>query len=304
MDEYFMDITFLRKKGREEILSFVKRLKKAIYERLGLVCSVGVATSKTWSKLASDLRKPDGELLIMSSDDAAQYLYPLQVDEVWGIGRRRYEHLKKYGILTIADAVNQGKAPFQKLFGEMQGQLFWETVTGRDRAKVLQNEDHVPDEVSYMHTFSDWTDEPDAVKGEIVKAVRKVCYRMRGYRRKARRWGCHIRFQEAHWEGRSFAFNTPGFTNLDDYVLQCCLDEAMYIVKSAIKKGIKIRGIGLHTIEMQKTEQLEIFFREKEQVRHLYRATDCLNNCYGPDTVCKAAVHESVKGNTHFVNRS
>ena len=304
MDEYFMDITFLRKKGRAEILAFVKRLKKAIYNRLGLVCSVGVATSKTWSKLASDLRKPDGELLVMNPDDAAQYLYPLPVDEVWGIGRRRYEHLKKYGILTIADAVKQGKVPFQKLFGEMQGQLFWETVTGRDRAKVLQNEDHVPDEVSYMHTFSDWTDKPDAVKGEIVKAVRKVCYRMRGYRRKARRWGCHIRFQEAHWEGRSFAFTTPGFTNLDDYVLQGCMDEAMHIVKSALKKGIKIRGVGLHTIEMQQTEQLEIFFQEKEQVRHLYRATDCLNNCYGPDTVCKAAVHESVKGNTHFVNRS
>jgi len=304
MDEYFMDITFLKKKGRTQILAFAKELKREIYRDLGLVCSVGVATSKTWSKLASDLRKPDGMLAVLSQDDAAEYLYPLQVDEVWGIGRRRYEHLKRYGIITIADAVKQGKVPFQKLFGEMQGQLFWETVTGRDRARVLLNENHVPDEVSYMHTFSDWTDDPDAVKGEIVKAVRKVCYRMRGYKRKARRWGCHIRYQEAHWEGRSFAFNTPGFTNLDDYVLGHCLPEAMQIVNSALRKGIKIRGIGLHTIEMQQTEQLEIFFREKEEMRHLYRATDCLNNCYGPETVVKAAVHESVKGNTHFVNRS
>lgn len=186
----------------------------------------------------------------------------------------------------------------------MQGQLFWETISGRDKARVLTDEVHIPEEVSYMHTFSDWTVDPNAVKGEIVKAVRKVCYRMRGYKRKARRWGCHIRFQEAHWEGQSVVFNTPGFTNLDDYVLNACLAEAMRIVNSALSKGIKIRGVGLYTIEMQQIEQGELFFQESEQVRHLYRATDCLNNCYGPDTVAKAAIHESVKGNTHFVNRS
>ena len=304
MDEYFMDITFLKGKPRAHLESFARSIKNAIYKNLGLVCSVGIATSKTYSKLASDLRKPDGVMLVLNPDDAAQYIYPLAVDEVWGIGRRRAEHLKKYGILTIADTVRQGKVPFQKLFGEMQGQLFWETVTGRDRARVLQNEQHIPDEVSYMHTFSDWTENPVEVKGEIVKAVRKVCYRMRGYNRKARRWGCHIRYQEAHWEGRSFAFNTAGYTNLDDYVLKECLPQAMQIVNEALRRGIKIRGIGLHTIEMVHTEQMELFFRERDEVRHLYRAADCLNNCYGPDTVTKAAIHESVKGKTHFVNRS
>jgi DNA polymerase IV len=304
MDEYFMDVTFLLKKPRRQLEEFARSLKQEVFGRLGLVCSVGVATSKTYSKLASDLMKPKGLSLILTPDDAAQYIYPLPVDEVWGIGRRRSAHLQKYGIRTISDAVRQGKVPFQKLFGEMQGQLFWETVTGRDRARVLTNEVHIPDEVSYMHTFSDWTVNPVEVRGEIVKAVRKVCYRMRGYRRKARRWGCHIRYQEVHWDGHSFAFRTPGFTNLDDYVLEECLPQAMRVVNSALEKGIKIRGIGLHTIEMQQTEQTELFFTESDQVRHLYRAADCLNNCYGPDTVAKAAIYESVKGKTHFVNRS
>jgi len=304
MDEYFMDITFLLGKPRKQLEAFGHKMKNDIFRQLGLVCSVGIASSKTYSKLASDLKKPKGLSLILTPDDAAQYIYPMPIDEVWGIGRRRYEHLKRYGLLTIADAHKQGPAPFKKLFGEMQGQLFWETVTGRDRAKVLTNEVHIPDEVSYMHTFSDWTDQPTLVKGEIVKAVRKVCYRMRGYKRKARRWSCHIRYQEAHWEGVSFAFTTSGFTNLDDYVLKACLPQAMKLINSAVQKGIKIRGIGLHTIEMQQTEQLEIFFTEEDKMRHLYRAADCLNNCYGPDTVAKAAIHESVKGNTHFVNRS
>lgn len=304
MDEYFMDVSFLSGKPVKQIRAFGKNLQMAIFRQLGLVCSVGIATSKTYSKLASDLKKPKGLSLILTGDDAAQYIYPLPVSEVWGIGRRRSEHLKRYGIHTIADAHRMGPAPFRKLFGEMQGRLFWETVTGRDQARILTNEIHVPDEVSYMHTFSDWTDDPVLVRGEIIKAVRKVCYRMRGYQRKARQWSCHIRYQQAHWEGVSFAFTTPGYTNLDDYVLDACLPGAMHIIKSALQKGIRIRGIGMHTIEMQQTEQLEIFFHEEERIQNLYRAADCLNNCYGPDTVAKAAIHESVKGNTHFVNRS
>lgn len=304
MDEYFLDISFLLGRSTGQIRAFGNRLQTEIFKRLGLVCSVGIATSKTYSKLASDLKKPKGLSLILTGDDAAQYIYPLPVSEVWGIGRRRSEHLKRYGIHTIADVHRMGAAPFRKLFGEMQGQLFWEIITGRDQARVLTSEIHIPDEVSYMHTFSDWTEDPVLVRGEIVKAVRKVCYRMRGYQRKARQWSCHIRYQEAHWEGVSFAFTTDGYTNLDDYVLHACMPGAMNIVNNAIRKGIKIRGIGLHTIEMQQSEQLELFFLEDERVRNLYRATDCLNNCYGPDTVAKAAIHESVKGNTHFVNRS
>ena len=51
---------------------------------------------------------------------------------------------------------------------------------------------------------------------------------------------------------------------------------------------------------MQQTEQIELFFTEDEKVRHLYRATDCLNNCYGPDTVAKAATYEAVKEKRTF----
>ncbi|MEX0769379.1 MAG: DNA polymerase IV [Balneolaceae bacterium] len=304
MDEYFMDVTFLLGKSRQALTGFVQKLKQEIYDELGLVCSVGVATSKTYAKLASGLRKPDGLLMILNPDDAAEHLFSLPLDEVWGIGSRRYRKLRGYGIHTIADAHREGPAPFRKLFGEMQGQLFFETVTGRDKAKVLNNENHVPDEVSYMHTFSDWTRNTEQIKGEVVKAVRKVCYRMRGYERKARRWGCHIRYQDVEWDGVSFAFNTPGYTNLDDYVLSACLPKAMEGVQAALRKGHTIRGIGLYTIEMKHTDQLEIFFREDHRMKNLYRATDCLNNFYGTDTVTKAAVKNGVPGKTHFVNRS
>ncbi|MEX2600756.1 MAG: DNA polymerase IV [Balneolaceae bacterium] len=304
MDEYFMDITFLRKEGRSEISRYVQRLKQQIYRELGLVASVGVADSKTYAKLASSLRKPDGMMILLTPDDAAQHLFSLPLDKVWGIGSRRYRKLTWRGITTIAEAHKAGPAPFRAIFGQMQGQLFYEIVTGQDRARVLDNDDHIPDEVSYMHTFSDWTTNTEQVRGEIVKAVRKVCYRLRGYGRRARRWGCHIRYQNDKWEGTTFAFGTPGYTNLDDYVLQECMPRALQVIRKALQHGEKIRGIGFHTIEMAKTDQIDLFFTEDDRMRRLYRATDCINNLFGADTVLKAAVRESVPGKTHFVSRS
>jgi DNA polymerase IV len=303
MDEYFMDLTFMVGSKPEEITAFVHKLKKTVYDDLGLVCSVGVAYSKTYAKLASDLKKPNGFILIQHPDDAAQHLFPLKLDEVWGIGSRRYKRLLEEGLITIADAFRLGPAPFKRLFGEMQGKLFHEIVTGQDKARILDNEHHVPDEVSYMHTFSNWTVNPDEVEGEVIKAIRRVCYRLRGYRRKARKWACHIRFQDVRWQGQSFAFATAGFTNLDKYVSDALLPQVMYRVNMALKQGHKIRGIGLHTIEMLQMDQLELFFEEDDRFRNLSRAADCINNTYGIDTIDFAAAQNGVKGNTHFVKR-
>ena len=304
MDEYFMDVTFLLRRGREEMENYIKRLKAEIYRKLGLVASVGIATSKTYAKLASDLRKPNGMMVLLTPDDAAEHLFPLPLDEVWGIGSRRYRKLLQRGVRTIGDSHKVGPCVFPKVFGTMQGQLFFEIVTGRDRARILDDEHHVPEEISYMHTFSDWTVDLPQVKGEIVKAVRQVCYRLRGYDRKARQWGCHIRYQGEVRRGFSFAFSTPGFTNLDDYVLRACLPVAMQRTESAVRQGEKIRGVGLHTIEMQEIHQKEIFFTEDEGMKMLYMAADCVNNTYGRDTVLKASLKEDVPGKTHFVSRN
>lgn len=304
MDEYFMDITFMLKRPRAEIAAYGQQLKNAIYRKLGLVCSVGIATSKTYAKLASGRRKPDGLLLILNPDDTAEHLFSLSLKKVWGIGSRRYAKLQKYGLQTIADAFKSGAGPFQKLFGEMHGQLFYEIVTGRDRAKVLDNANHVPDEVSYMHTFSDWTTDVDQVKGEISRAVRNVCYRLRGYSRRARKWGFHLRYQDAKWQGDTVVFITDGYTNLDDYVLAKCLPIAGNLMKAALRRGERFRGVGIHTIEMTHSNQVELFFQENMDIRRLYQAVDLVNNTYGKNTIDRAASLNAVPGKTHFVERS
>ncbi len=303
MDEYFMDITFKWKEGEEAIRRMARRLKDALYHRTRLAASVGIAYSKTYAKLTSDLKKPDGLALVLDEQRAADLIYPLPLDEVWGIGRRRYEKLQSRGLQTIRDAVDRGPAPFQDLFGRYFGKMLHETATGKERARVLQNRDHVPEEVSYMHTFSDWTDDPEEVRGEIVKAIRQLCYRMRGYDRRSRKYVCYVRFQDEAWKGVSFVFNTDGYTNLDDYVARACLDKGMPLVRRYVGEGHTIRGIGLNTVNLDATNQLEIFFSEDKKVRNLYYAQDKINNRYGLDTIMQASLKYDVPGQPHFLER-
>ena len=303
-DESFLSLDHLKDPDRETLLNLGTSLKNEIYKEIQLVTSIGIADSKTYAKLASDLKKPDGLIVLRNKEDTEKLLYPLPVGEVWGIGRKRNQKLQNAGIHTIADAVREGPGVFKNLFGSFFGQMLWETVTGKDCAMVMETEEHVPQDVSYMHTFSSWVDDPEQVRGELIKAVRQLCYRMRGYRRRAQFFKGYIRFQDTTWRGSKFQFQTPGPTNLDDYVCSPCLKSAMPLISRFLSEGHRIRGIGMSTQELTNTLQLELFFRESEKQQNLYCAIDQICNSHGLEILQPAGVFNATPGKTHFLERS
>lgn len=304
MDESFLDLTHLLGRTRHELEDWGKSLQADVYRRLRLVCSVGISYSKTYAKLASDLHKPKGLSLVLDETDTRQLFHPLSLKEVWGIGSRRFAKLQTAGLKTISDAFERGAGPFRQLFGEYFGQMLWETVTGKDCAKVADPANHIPKEIGYMHTFSDFTTEAHKVQGEMVKAVSQLCYRMRGYGRRAESFHGYIRFQDEIWSGVSFGFQTIGLTNLDHYICAACLEAGMPLVRRFLVEGHRIRGIGLNTVAMQDIRQLELFFQEEEQLRGLWYAVDRVNNHFGQGTLGPAGLKLDVEGKTHFLDRS
>lgn len=304
MDEYFLDLSFFKNWSRNDLRDLGIKLKNKIYKDTQLICSVGISYSKTYAKLASDLQKPDGLSLILDEGDANNWIYPLSIGEVWGIGRKRRKKLESAGIKTIQDAITKGRRPFQKLFGDYFGNMLYDSASGKDCAKVMEEtEEHIPKGVSYMHTFSEWTLDPERVKGEIIRALRQLCYRMRGYNSRAEQFSGYIRFQDDYWRGISFEFHTPGMTNLEDYIQPACLDSAMPLVRRFLKEGHRVRGIGLHTIAMTQSRQVELFFQEDYKKSQLAYAIDKINNKFGIKTLVPASSLVHVEGNTHFLER-
>jgi len=304
MDEMFLDITWKRNESHEQLVELGWDVKEAIREETGLYCSVGISTSKTYSKLASDLEKPNGLTVLNKQKEIEEKIWPLPLDEVWGIGRRRYAKLKLQGLYTIKDGIERGYPAFQKIFGQYFGKILWMTVAGKDQAVVMDQSDYVPERVSYGHTFSTWTHDPWKVAGEFAKATKQVCYRLRGYGKKSDKFFGNVRYQGPEKEGFSFTFRAPGYTNLDDYVLRSCLEKVMPMLFYYKEKGRRFRAIMLGTTELNMTTQAELFFQEDAGMRRRCKAMDYLNNRFGIDTIKTGISHLDVKGNTHFKERS
>src|SRR5699024_5082196 len=108
MDEYFLDISWKQNQSYKQLVEFGWAIKQALLEETSLHCSIGIAPSKTYAKLASDLEKPDGLTVLTQQKDIQEKIWPLPLDEVWGIGRRRYAKLRKYGLYTIEEAIERG----------------------------------------------------------------------------------------------------------------------------------------------------------------------------------------------------
>lgn len=304
MDEYFIDLNFLKDDSRAHIRDYCRALKQRLYQELHLVCSVGVARSKTYAKLASDLQKPDGLAVIYDEEDARQRIHPLDLDEVWGIGNRRYAKLKAKGLHTIADGIRQGYPLFQRQFGQYFGKIVYEMIAGKDRARVLTEEPPPPELLNYMHTFSTWTRSRDRMAGEIMKGINQLSYRMRGYNVKADQYFCYLRVQDQQWSGPKFRFNTPGRTNLDDYIYGACIRKAVPVFDRLLQNGFTLRGIGLGTVSLDRAGQQELFFSEDDRMRRFYLAQDAINNAYGKGTIQKASMKYGVQGKTHFLDKN
>ncbi len=304
MDEYFLDINFLKNKPVSVIRDYGHTLARHILKETNLVCSIGISYSKTYSKLASDLEKPNGLTLILDENDARERIWPLSLNEVWGIGRRRFIRLQKQGLKTIRDGIDRGYHIFQKEFGAYFGKLVYEMIAGKDRAKVLVPGVTVPEQLNYMHTFSDKTKDADKVESEILKGIAQLCYRMRGYNVRSERYYAYLRIQDAGHKGMSFMFNTEGKTNLDDYILYECMKVARPLIEKILAQGDALRGIGIGTLDLDQSDQLELFFQEESNRRQLYLTEDKVNNLYGKKTVFKAVELCDVGGKTHFLERS
>jgi DNA polymerase-4 len=304
MDEFFMDITWKLDESYQQLIEFGWAIKEAIEDDTQLKCSIGISTSKTYSKLASDLEKPDGLTVLTDKEDIKEKIWTLPLDKVWGIGPRRYQKIKGREISTIGEAIERGYPLFQKLFGKYFGKMLWETAAGKDRAVVSDDTEYIPERVSYGHTFSTWTRDPWKVAAEFAKATKQVCYRLRGYGKKSDKFFGTVRYQGPEKDGFSFTFRAPGLTNLDDYVLRSCLEKVMPMLFYCQKQGKKFRAIMLGTTELCMTTQMELFFQENPRLQRMHQAMDYINNRFGMDTIDHGLSQFDVKGNTHFKERS
>lgn len=139
IDEAYLDCTLRNGLGAPEDLAM--EIKHTIKEKCGLLCSIGVTSTKSSAKIASDYNKPDG-LTVVYPYNLVKFLEPLEVYKVAGIGPKTHERLKEMGIYTLGQLAQSDVKELIEKFG-VNGQWMWDVSNGRDEGLVIPRGDHI-----------------------------------------------------------------------------------------------------------------------------------------------------------------
>ena len=175
IDEAFLDVSGSgRAFGTGEEIA--RRLKEAIRREIQLTASVGVATSKLVAKVASDMRKPDGLVVVPPGTEAA-FLAPLPVRRLWGVGPKMEELLARLGVQTIGDLVAVDAKRLGRRLGT-HGHDLLVLAKGLDEREVV-SESAEARSLGQEHTYDQDTDDPPDTMAAIKPAVSAASARAR-----------------------------------------------------------------------------------------------------------------------------
>jgi DNA polymerase IV (DinB-like DNA polymerase) len=134
IDEAFMDISE-KVSSFDEAVAMASKVKQEIRERTKLTCSVGIAQNKSIAKIASDHRKPDG-LTAVPPESAKEFLDPLPVSKISGVGKKTSDVLKRMGMNTIGELAAAPPGKLVEFFGKW-GTRLWQVANGIDDEEVV-----------------------------------------------------------------------------------------------------------------------------------------------------------------------
>ena len=175
IDEAFLDVT-----GSRELFgdgpTIARAIKDAVREEVQLTISVGVATTKLVAKIASDLDKPDGLVVVAPGEEAA-FLAPLEIGRLWGVGEKTATVLREYGVRTIGDLAALPEDLIERRFGK-DGPMLVDRARGLDADRVV-GEREAAKSVGHEHTFDVDTSDREVDRADPARAGRGRTGRLR-----------------------------------------------------------------------------------------------------------------------------
>jgi DNA polymerase-4 len=175
IDEAFLDVAWARRLLGSP-WEIGTALRKRVFDETGLTCSIGVATTKFIAKLASGLAKPDG-LLVVPGDGTLDFLHPLPIGALWGVGAKTAEQLERLGLRTVGDVAATPLATLTKAVGAAAGAKLHELSWARDPRSVTtaREEKSVGHEVTFEFDVTD----PAVLRRELLRMSDQVAVRLR-----------------------------------------------------------------------------------------------------------------------------
>lgn len=255
LDEAFLDIT-----GAQRLLGTPRQIgqaiRKKVYDECGITCSVGIAPNKFIAKLASGHCKPNG-LLEIQEDRIINFLHPLPVSDLWGVGPKTAEQLQRLGLKTVSDIANTPLETLKRALGPATGEHLYELSWGRDERDVIPDE---PDQsISAAETFSYDIEDPELILQEYLRLTEKASARLRERELFAKTISIKVRFSDFSTITRSKTLPLPISSTQEIYQVV----KELYLALKLERARLRLVGVSLENLREDAPQQLMLGQREK-----------------------------------------
>jgi DNA polymerase-4 len=279
LDEAYVDLT-----GTERLfgppVKTARLIQRRVAEELRLSISVGMATNKLVAKVASDYRKPAGFTAIPPGREA-EFLAPLPVEKLPGVGPALLGQLHDRGVATVGDLARVPPHLLRLSFGEW-GELLAHRARGEDLRRVTPREE--VKSISREHTFEEDVSDVSQLESTLVSLTEDVCRRLRRKRLEARTVTVKIRYSD-------FVTHTCSHTlsrSLD--VDEIFFEEVLALFRQGRRRRYHLRlvGVGLSNL-VPRAWQDDLFDQELPLLRELDLKLDAIREKYGNEAVRRGA---------------
>jgi DNA polymerase IV len=284
LDEAFLDISgSIRRLGRPAGIG--ELIRASIRDQQGITCSVGVANCKFVAKLASSLCKPDG-LLVVPDDQVLDFLHPLPVATLWGVGEQTGQVLAGLGLRTVGDIAHTPLAVLQRELGQAVGSHLSALAWGRDDRPVIPGS--TDKSVGAEETFATDVDDPQVIRRELLRLSGRTARSLRASGSVARTVVVKLRLANFTTITRSRTLPEPTDVARKIYVTACDLYAAAGLDSRARLRLVGVRAAGLIPAARSATQLA--FGEPPVSWRDAERAVDRIAGRFGPDTIRPAVL--------------
>jgi DNA polymerase-4 len=256
LDEAFLDVSGAgRRLG--DAAEIGEYLRARVFDEQGITCSVGVAGTKFVAKLASTHAKPDG-LLVVRPPEVMDFLHPLPVGALWGVGPKTEEQLLRLGLRTVGDLAHVPAKTLQRGLGAAVGAHLHELSWGRDPRRVVPDEPEKS--AGHEETFGTDVDDPAVIHRELLLLSERTAGRLRSGGWLARTVSIKVRFADFATITRSRTLDVPTDVGQELY------DTARGLFDALALDRARIRLVGVRAERLVEAgtapQQLELGARE------------------------------------------
>ena len=279
LDEAFLDVTASSKLfgSAEEI---AVKVRQQVFQETGLTVSAGIASTKLVANIASDMNKPDG-LTIVPPGGESEFLAPLPIKRLWGVGRKTQESLVLLGVHTIGDIASLSEKLLEQKFGKHGVSLRRKALGLDDRDVEIE---HETKSVGHEFTFESDLIEIGAIRRELLELAGMVAKRLRRYQLQGKTITLKVKYYDFRQITRSSTISEHVADSKRIY------DEVIKLLQKteAGEKPLRLLGISVSGLKMKSSSNQQSLFsgmQTTEKRKNINKALDAIQEKFGATAI-------------------